>query len=313
MSELVIGIDVGGTNVKMGLIDHKARIIFRTNLLTKTYIRNKNRLIQAIVVKIDEILRINKFSRKEIKAIGIGLPGLVDPSEGKVIFLPNIPGWKNVPLRQIFHKLLRISTYIENDVNLVTLGEWKFGSGCGVQNMICATLGTGVGGGLIINNQLYRGEGYTAGEIGHIPINEEGPLCNCSGHACLERYVGNKYLRQQAAKLFKEKNITLEKVTTLAQKGNLKALRFWDQTAKHIGHALTGVVNVLNPSRIVLGGGISNSKFIFKTIQQTIRLRAMKVQGRMVKIVPAQLGNDAGILGAFVLIQEELKKRNHRR
>jgi len=313
MKRFIIGIDIGGTNVKLGLITDRARIKFRTNLLTKTYIRNKKKLIDAIIVKIKQIIRQNKCTKKSIQGIGIGLPGLVDPSQGNVIFLPNIPGWRDVPLRQIFENHLRIPTFIENDVNLITLGEWKFGAGSGVQNMICMTLGTGVGGGLILNNQLYRGEGFAAGEIGHIPLNEKGLRCNCGGMGCLERRVGNKYLKERAAALFKDNKITLEQMTTLAKQGNQKALKFWKDAAAHIGTALTGVVNVLNPSRIVIGGGISNSPFIFKTIEQTIRKRAMKVQGRMVRIFPATLGNDAGLLGAFVLIQEEFAKRKGKR
>lgn len=302
-----IGVDVGGTNIKLGIVDSLGRVRYRTVLETKRYVRHKNRLIDALIHAVQELVRDNQIAWKEILGVGIGLPGLVDFQKGVVISITNIPGWRNVPLRDIVRKKLKVPVHIDNDVNLITLGEWKFGAGRGFRNLVCMTLGTGVGGGLIFNNALYRGEGFAAGEIGHIPINEQGPACGCGGYACLEHYVGNRTLLSKAAKIFKNKDIGLPDVYRLASQGNTRALEFWNEAASHLGSALTGLINLLNPRLIIIGGGVSNNlKFMRKTILRVINRRAMRVQKRMVKIVRARLGDDAGIIGAQVLIQDAL-------
>lgn len=312
IQRLILGIDVGGTNIKFGVINSKGRIIARSNLVTRSYIRNKTKLIDALKSGIQDLLAGNNLHFSDLQGIGIGLPGLIDPPGGVVKFLPNIPGWKNVPLKKILQKKFRVPIFIENDVNLITLGEWRFGAGMGVTNMVCMTLGTGVGGGLILNNQLYRGQGYVAGEIGHMPLNEKGPGCNCGGKACFERYVGNRYLQRKILKVFKNKKLTLQDTGMLAARGDRKAVRFWEETAVHIGNALTGVVNLLNPTHIVIGGGVSNRPpFFFKTIEKTIKGRAMTVQAAMCKVVRAKLGDDAGIVGARVLVNENKGARTH--
>lgn len=303
MKQYFLGVDVGGTNIKLGITNYSGRILHRANLETKGYIRNRVRLIKALIQGIEGLIGRNHLKEKDFLGIGIGLPGLVDPVKGLVKFLPNIPDWRDVPLQKIFEKALRIPTRLENDVNMITLGEWKFGAGRGYRNLLCMTLGTGVGGGLILNNQLYRGEAYAAGELGHIPINEVGPVCNCGGRGCFERYVGNRYLLRRIAAIFKRQDLTIEDVYCLAEKGDRRATLFWKETAEHIGNALTGIVNVLNPPLIVVGGGVANNaKFLFPTIRRVLKSRAMKVQATMVKIVRARLGNDAGILGAQVLL-----------
>ena len=210
----------------------------------------------------------------------------------------------------MFQKEFGFPTVIDNDVNVITLGEWKFGAGKGCSDMVCMTLGTGVGSGLILNNSLYRGPGFVAGELGHIPINEKGGACNCGGAGCLETYVGNSILQSKAAKVFKNKNIQLQDVFVLANHGNMCAIQFWKEAASHIGIALVGVVNLLNPRLIVIGGGISNSyKYLNKTILEVIKTRAMKVPAKMVRLSRAKLGDDAGIIGAQVLVKDSLPFR----
>jgi len=308
--KIIVGVDIGGTNVKLGLVSAQGRIACQTSFSTKGYIRNKKELIRAVIDKIQSLFDQKYSSSRKIAGIGVGLPGLVNPVKGIVKFLPNIPGWRNVPLADIIQQKIKVPVFIENDVNLIALAEWKFGAGSGVRNMLCMTLGTGVGGGLILNNQLYRGEGYVAGEIGHIPIEQNGLPCNCGGWGCLERYVGNRQLQATAAEVLHEKGITLEDVCARAAQGDPLALKFWDETAVTIGNALTGIVNVLNPTRIVIGGGVANaSRFMFKTIEKTIKQRSMHVQGAMVKIVKARLGHKAGVMGAAVLVMDALRHK----
>lgn len=305
MAKYVIGVDVGGTNIKLGLATSSVEVIDRAKFATKSFTSDRSTLIHAIAKQISSLIERNGIPGKKIKGIGIGLPGLIDNANGVVRFLPNIPGWKNVPLKKFLEKELDIPVFLENDVNLIALGEWKFGAGRNSDNMVCMTLGTGVGGGLILGGRLYRGPGFSAGELGHIPINEDGPACGCGSYGCLESYVGNKRLVLRAQQMTKDQTMSLEGMHALAKNGDKTALKFWEETATHIGNGLVSVVNMLNPQRIVIGGGVSNNhEFLFKTINTVIRKRAMMTPASMVKIVRAQLGNDAGILGAHVLVNE---------
>ncbi len=301
----VIGVDFGGTNIKLGLVNPKGKIIRRARIDTRSYFSSKAKLINSLAQKIREVMIAQELCATNISGIGIGLPGLIDPRKGIVRFLPNVPGWRNVPLVKILERSLNIATFIDNDVNLAALGEWQYGAGKGADSLICVTLGTGVGGGIILDGKLYRGEGYVAGEIGHIPINEKGPACNCGGSGCLERYVGNQSLLKKARRCLQNKDITLEEVYALANQSNSKALALWEETAVHIGNALVGVVNVLNPRLIIIGGGVAKAyKHLKKPLIQTIKNRSMQVQSRMVAVRRARLGDDAGILGAQILMKD---------
>lgn len=306
MGKYVIGVDIGGTNIKLGLVSPKIKVIDRIEFATKSFSRDRRLLINELVEQIEHLLERQDIREKDVRGIGVGLPGLVDALHGVVRFLPNIPGWKNVPLKKELEKKLNIPVFLENDVNLITLGEWQYGAGKGVKNLVCMTLGTGVGSGLILDGNIYRGPGFAAGELGHVPLNEEGPACGCGGYGCLESYVGNKRLILRAQEIMKKEDITLEGMNALAKMGNTEALGFWKETATHIGNSLVGVVNMLNPQRIVIGGGVSNNHaFLFPTINDVIAKRAMMTQASMVKIVRAKLGNDAGVLGAQVLVHEQ--------
>jgi len=303
MKSYVIGVDVGGTNIKLGVVHPKGQVIARTSFATKPFASNKTKLIAALAGEIQAIIIQAGLAKKDIAGVGIGLPGLIDHDRGLVRFLPNIPGWRNVRLKSILQQKLNLPVFIDNDVKLITLAEWKFGAGKGVADMVCLTLGTGVGSGLILNNRLYRGQGNAAGELGHVPLNEHGPSCNCGGFGCLEAYIGNSRLKARANAVMGRRDMTIEKMFQLAGSGNKKALGFWQESAEHLGNGLVTVVNLLNPRVIVIGGGVSNNhRFLFKTVRNVISRRAMSTQSSMVKIVRAALGDDAGIIGAQVLV-----------
>ena len=292
-----IGVDLGATFIKMGLVDSKAKVYFRRKIETPTGVK-KSPLIDAIVYNIRDIIR---ESGKKVSGVGIGVPGPVDSKKGIVHYFPNIKGWKEVPLKSILEKKLRLRVELDNDVNAMTLGEFAFGSGKRCENLVCITLGTGVGGGIIINGKLYRGGSMAAGEIGHMPINEIGPRCNCRGIACLERYIGNRYILKRAKKVFGN-SVTLPKLNELASSGNKRAKAIWLDVAKKLSVTLIGVVNLLNPDKIVIGGGVSKAgALILAPLTKEIKSLAMKDQSRHVKIVLAKLGRDAGIIGASLL------------
>jgi glucokinase len=223
-------------------------------------------------------------------------------------------------LKRLIEENVGIDTFVDNDVNLMTLGELHYGAGKDAKNMVCLTLGTGVGGGIVIDGKLYRGSTLTAGEIGHIPINEKGPKCSCGSAGCLERYVGNRHIITLALrKLSGNKkslilalvngnraNITPEIISKAAKVDDRLAIEIWQEVGRHIGIALTGVVNFLNPEKIIIGGGVAAAgKVLFDSIRATVNERAMDVPKRGVKIVPAKLGNNAGLIGASILTKGE--------
>ncbi|MFH1888526.1 MAG: ROK family protein [Candidatus Omnitrophota bacterium] len=302
--KFIIAIDLGGTNLKIALLDTRCRIKDKIILSTHRF-SNKEMLISAISDSVDKIIKDNKLSKRDILGIGVGLAGLIDYEKGVVHFLPNIPGWKEVALKRILERRLGLPVLLDNDVNLMSLAEYKMGAAKGSKNAICITLGTGVGAGIIINGSLYRGSSNAAGEIGHMPINEKGPRCNCGGSACLEDYIGNSIVLKEAKGVFR-RDISLEELSCLAKRGDRRARAIWLKVAGRLSVALVGVTNLLNPDRIVIGGGVAGAgKILFKNIRKIIMQRAMSVQAGKVKVYKAKLGNNAGLIGAAILVKHE--------
>lgn len=310
VKRFIIGIDLGGTNLKCALLDNSLKIKAKNSFSTKSF-DNKHKLISGISDSIKSFIVNQRLSRAAILGVGLGLPGPVDTSKGVVHFLPNIAGWKNVELKKILERKTGLPVIIDNDAKLMALAEHKAGSAAGYENAICLTLGTGVGGGLIINGSLFRGKDNAAGEFGHFPINESGPLCGCGARACLEAYIGNAAIIKEARKLFGSE-ISLEHVSQMARNNNVKAIKFWGMVGEKLGLALSGVVNLLNLDAIVLGGGVACAgKVLFESVKQTISLRAMSVQAKRVRVFKAKLGINAGIIGAGYLVKERLAKGNN--
>jgi len=308
MKQYVVGVDVGGTNIKLGVVGPSGQVIVRNSFATKPFASSRIKLIEALAREIEASIITAGLSNQHIAGVGIGLPGLIDYEKGIVRFLPNIPGWRAVHLKSILQKRLKLPVFVDNDVKIITLAESKFGAGKGVRNLVCLTLGTGVGAGLILNGELYRGQDNAAGELGHMPLNEHGPKCNCGGFGCFETYVGNRALFALASRVMGKPCMTTEIMYALAKKRNKKALHFWKLAAHHIGNGLVGIVNLLNPRLIIIGGGIShNEKFLFKTVTDTVRQRAMSVQGAAFKLKRAKFKDDAGIIGAYVLVTNAQK------
>lgn len=296
-----VGIDLGATRIKMALVDERGRVSHRREIDTP-FNAKKSQIIDSLVSNIAYILKTSSTKNKDVAGVGIGVPGPVDSKKGIVRYFPNIRGWNNVPLKAILQRRIDLKVALDNDVNAMTLAEYRFGAGKGAVNLICITLGTGVGGGVIIDGRLYRGSTMCAGEIGHIPINEKGPRCNCRGIACLERYVGNKYVLERARRIL-GKGITLERIDELAKEDNKKALKIWQDVGSKLGIALTSAVNILNPDMIIVGGGVSKAgELILTPMRKTLKARAMKDQAAHVKIVRARLGGNSGIIGASLLV-----------
>jgi len=320
----LIGVDIGGTNIKLALVDKKARLRGRRTFSTTSF-KGKKALIDGIVKQIEDLISGQGLKKRDVIGVGIGAPGAVDIRTGTVHYLTNIPDWREVPLGNILKKRLGIPVFVDNDVNVMALGEVYFGAGKGAVNMLCITLGTGVGGGLILDGKLYRGSTYAAGEFGHVPINMDGPKCKCGSWACVEAYAGNSYIVKDVTALIRNGaktiitklvkgdllKITPEIISEADHKGDKFAKKVWTDVGEKIGVGLAGVVNLLNVEKIVIGGGVAEAgKVLFDSIRSTIDKRAMKLPAKTVRIVKAKLGYDAGLIGAATLVLYELGKTN---
>lgn len=310
---VAIGIDVGGTNLKFGLVARNGKIIKR-KVLPSLAQEGYKRVLSQIVKGIRQLIDAAEGYR--ILGLGIGTPGLVDSIHGIVYNLTNIPGWKNVNLKKIMEMEFGVRVYVDNDVNLMALGEWACGGAKGAENIVCLTLGTGVGGGIIIGGKLFRGKNLSAGEIGHIPINYKGPKCNCGNFGCLERYIGNRYIVEMARRYIRREKDTIlskwidanrpltpELIARGAKAGDKICIKIWEEVSECLASALSGVVNFLNPERIIIGGGVAGAgNVLFTPLRKKVREKAMGIPGKNVRISKALLGEDAGMIGAAMLV-----------
>lgn len=312
-----IGIDVGGTNVKIALVDGEGKIIYSNSVPTYAqmgYEYTVNNIKQAI----RDLMKETNTDAKEIEGIGFDFPGQVDYKTGVVKLAPNIPGWVNVPIAQMIEEEFNIPTRIDNDVRCAALGELKFGAGKGCENFVCITVGTGIGSGLVINGQLVRGAANAAGEIGHIKLQMNGgPICGCGDTGCLEAFasgpsivaMAQEYLKGGKSTKFREMagadgEITPYIVAKAAGAGDPVAKRIFEIVGTYIGMGLVSVINLLNPEKVIIGGGVAAAgDLLLDPIRKTIKERAMVVAGNSVEIVPAELGNSAGVIGASMLVE----------
>lgn len=309
-----IGIDVGGTNVKIALVNEKGGIVYSNSIPTRAemgYEYTVNSMKEAI----RELLKETNTSAKDVEGMGFGFPGQIDCQKGVVRLAPNIPGWVDVPIAEIMEKEFGIPTRVDNDVRCAALGELNFGAGKGCENLVCITVGTGIGSGLIINGKLVRGASNAAGEIGHIKLDMTGgPLCGCGDRGCLEAFasgpsivaMAEEYIKGGKSTKYRElanPDITPYVVSVAAQQGDPVAKRIFTIIGEYIGVGLASVVNLLNPEKIIIGGGVAAAGDILLTpIKETLVKRAMPISGAAVEVVPAQLGNTAGVIGASLLI-----------
>ena len=300
-----LGIDVGGTFTKAALVNENGRLLVKQQISSKNF-SDKAFFAHQIRSIFSSLVKIQKIRSSDVKAIGIGLPGPVDSKRGVVLSLTNIKKWDNFALVSYLKDFFSMPLFIENDANCMTLAESRLGAARGASFALCLTLGTGVGAGLILNNEIYRGPYFLGGEIGHIPMALEGPRCECGGVACLERYVGNQALVWKLKTVFRRR-ISLEEASVLAKNGDTRAIKVWRQAGESIGLAVSSVVNTLNPEVIVIGGGVSLAgDVLWRSIRSTVKKHTMRFLKKRIKIKKAVCGNDAGVLGAALLAKEKV-------
>lgn len=301
---VAIGIDFGGTTVKLGLVQAGGLTLRSESLSTLAYANGKG-LLAAIVESIDDL----RARYPDVRAIGVGLPGIVDSRHGVVHHLTNVPGWSNVPLRDILSLHTGLPCVIENDANAMTYAEWKYGAARGRENVVCVTLGTGVGGGLILGGQLYRGSRLGAGEIGNMSIDYRGRPYEYGNFGALEAYVGNTHIAERAQARYEaagQVRSVLECLPVMlaeaALNGDEVARHLWDEIGVMLGAALADVVWLLNPDAIVLGGGVALAgELLFEPLRRTIRERTSPVFYEALEVLPAAMGSDAGLIGCGAL------------
>jgi glucokinase len=306
-SETAIGFDFGATTIKTGVV-RDGVILEKGSVIETRQDGDTEALVSAMVKEIQAL----KGRYPEVQAVGFGVPGIIDPIKGMVIHLTNVKGWVQIPLRSIVQSATGLVTNLENDAKAMAYAEWKHGAGAQVPNVVCVTLGTAVGGALILNGKLYRGTNYVAGEIGQMSIDYQGVDFVYGNRGALEAYVGHYKIAERAREIYEAAGKRMadaesdpRNLSKAADDGDPVADQVWKEIGLKIGVGLTNVIWLVNPGRIVLGGGVSQAgERLFRYIRETIRNRCEKTFWENLEIVPAALGNDAGIIGAATLALE---------
>lgn len=320
--EYVVGVDLGGTKILAGVFKRSFECIGSSKLSTKSQ-RGVDAVVERIARCVQDAVDEADLSLKHVAGVGIGAPGAVDFAEGKVIFAPNMEGWKDVTLKKDLEKRLGVPVFVENDGNICALGVHVAELKGKAKNLVGIFVGTGIGGGLIINGDLYSGFNHTAGEIGHMVVDLNGPKCGCGNKGCFEALASRTAIFQQIKAGIKdgEKTILTEMLgDDLAdlRSGDLrKAIRRGDKfvdkvidgAAEYIGIGIANLVNILGPEVVVLGGGVIEALAdeMMGVIVETAQDYAMPGTMKGVEIIASKLGDSAGITGAAVLAHRETK------
>ena len=318
----VVSIDLGGTNVRLALVTPQGKILSRRERATAT-MPDQAALVAALAAALTRAGEAARESGWEIKGAGLGVPGRVLPREGRVVFSPNVAALNDCRLVDHLSALLNWPLFLENDANLFALGEHWLGAGVGHENILGITLGTGVGGGLILNNRLWTGAEGTSGEIGHMTVDPEGRKCHCGNRGCLETMASafwtvawvKEQLAQGASSWLGElyatdpEAIQGETLVVAALQGDPLARRAFDRVGRSLGQAIAAVVHLLGLSRVVIGGRFARAWEVFQSpLQEELHHRLTLLPPEAVSVCPAQLGDDAGLVGAARLAWQAVEK-----
>jgi len=321
-AEYYIGVDLGGTKILSGVFKHSLECIGTSKLSTKSQ-RGVDAVIDRIARCIRDAVDEADLSFKHLAGVGIGAPGAVNSGEGRVIFAPNLEGWKDVPLKKDLEKLLDVPVFVENDCNISALGVHVAELKGKPKSMMGVFVGTGIGGGIIINGDLYGGFNHTAGEIGHMVLDVNGPKCGCGNKGCFEALASRTAIFQQIKAGIKDGQKTILTDMLGDDLGDLrsgdlrKAIRRGDKfvekivegTAEYIGIGVANLVNIFSPEVVVLGGGVMEALAdeMMSVVVETAQDYAMPGTMKGVDIVASELGDSAGITGGAVLARREAK------
>jgi glucokinase len=311
----VLGIDIGGTKLAVGIADASGQLLSAERIPTNT-----SEGPDRVLARLAEVChRTIAKAGVEVAAAGVGCVGPLDQKTGYVINPVNLQGWKEVPLVDTLRDALQIPVFLDNDANAAALGEHRFGAGRGVANMVYLTISTGIGGGIIIDNRLYQGENGNAGELGHMSVNFSGRPCGCGNIGCIEAYASGTAIAARTREAVRAlgdpaaasvllslagsvDQITGVTVVEAVRRRDPLACRIWDETIVALGSCMVSVIHIFNPRRIVLGGGVSNAgDLLFEPLRKQTKKHAMPMLHDICDIVPAQLGDQVGVLGAVAV------------
>jgi len=316
--ELIVAIDLGGTKISAVLADASANVKARDHRGTHAG-QGPEEVIGRIIDSI-KCLMESAASPGQITGVGIAAAGACEVSSGVISSSPNLPGWHDIPLRDIIQRQFGIATYLDNDATLAAFGEHCFGAGVGVDNLLYVTVGTGIGGGIIIDGKPYRGVSGTAGEMGHMTIDDNGPRCSCGNIGCWETFASGTALAREAVKRIEAgaqtailglcqgdlSKVSAQAVSLAAEGGDALAAELISQTGYYLGVGLANLVNIFNPELISIGGGLSNiGERLLAPALKVVKERAFAVPAKAVRIAISRLGADAGVMGAVAMVVQE--------
>jgi len=321
MASYFLTADIGGTQIRAALCDESGRIHRRSHTLTYAS-EGKD----AVIRRIQETLiqALGDFPLNQVCGIGVVAPGPLDPQTGVIVFAPNLPGWENVPLRQIIQDYFDLPVSVGNDANLAALGEHRFGAGRGVRNLIYITVSTGIGGGVIADGRMLLGARGFAAEVGHQTIEIDGPRCNCGNIGCLETFASGPAIARMAREaiaggansLLREMvygqldQITSRLVYEAALQNDTLAISTFHRAGRYLGIGIVNLLHLFNPEMIIIGGSVAKAgDFLFNSMWETIRARSHPIYWKDLRIVPPALGDDVGLLGALALVLSDAEAR----
>jgi len=319
----VVGVDLGGTNIVVGLIPFEGGEVLGLRTMPTESVRGAkfvvDRMIGLVEQSIAEVLSTHGGTRDDIAGVGIGSPGPLDRKTGTVINTPNL-GWRNFPLRDLISNAIHLPATLDNDANCATYGEWWMGAGRGTRTLVGLTLGTGIGGGIVLDGQIYHGCSDVAGEIGHMTIDSNGRRCKCGNYGCLEQYASGPAIAVRAIEgieagaesvLVEMVNGRLEDITAATvyeatRQGDDYATEVMKDTAKFLGAGVASIINILNPEMVVIAGGVTRAgDTLFEPLRAEVRKRSFRSAQECCRIVSAELPGTAGVVGAAAVFKVE--------
>jgi glucokinase len=320
--DAIAAIDIGGTKIALGLAGLDGQPLIFRRFPTRVE-RGPHALVGEAC---DELERMAGETGARLVAVGIGCGGPLDRGRGLILSPPNLPGWDEFPIVRLVEERLSLPVLLDNDANAAALGEHEYGAGRGVRNLVYITISTGIGGGLIINDQLVHGVGDGAGEVGHMVVEPGGAPCGCGARGCLEalcsgtsiaRRAVERLARDERPSLLREEggaaNITAHSVAVAAQAGDPVAGEVWDETIRYLAAGLSNIIAALAPEAIILGGGVSTSgDQLLVPLRRRVRESVKIMPVEQVRILQASLGGDSGIHGALIIGRRALAAREAR-
>ena len=308
-----LGIDFGGTTIKMG-------VCAEADITTKLdpVPTDDSDTPEEFVDLVREQIRTLNAAGTKVSAVGVGVPGFADWETGCTFGLTNVEGWENIPLRDRLEKATGLPVVVDNDANAMTYAEWRLGAGRGSRNMVAVTLGTGVGGGLVLNEKMYRGSRSLAGEIGQMSIDYKGRPAPYGNYGALERYIGNQQITDRAVALYRiagavrtTGECTPRLLAEAAGNGDALAVRLWRKIARELAAGLANTIWLLNPDRIVIGGGIAKAgDLLFEPLRVNLDNQLDPSFGCDLSVVPAAFGAEAGVIGIAMMAADQAAELN---